>query len=70
MTVFCVAVVLLRRPTHVRGLLARHCGRLCVLRAFLTGHFFSDVMVGSAIGILATRETLIYLFQHITPSWF
>ncbi len=43
---------------------------LGVTRALLTAHFLSDVLVGTGIGLLATRETLIYFFPHLAPAWF
>jgi len=43
---------------------------LGLTRAFLTAHFFSDVFVGAGIGLLASRETLLYLFAHLVPPWF
>jgi membrane-associated phospholipid phosphatase len=70
MTVFCIAVVLsaaLPSFALVWLLVASFFG---LMRAFLTTHFLSDVMVGAAIGILATRETLVYAFAHLVPSWF
>jgi membrane-associated phospholipid phosphatase len=70
MTVFCVAVVLSAAVPMLAVLWLTIAAGFGVLRAFLTAHFFSDVMVGSAIGILATRETLIYLFPHLAPAWF
>ena len=43
---------------------------LSLTRAMLTAHFLSDVMVGAAIGIIATRETLLLAFTDLTPGWF
>jgi membrane-associated phospholipid phosphatase len=43
---------------------------LGVTRALLTAHFFSDVFIGAGIGLLATRETLLYVFPHLPPAWF
>jgi membrane-associated phospholipid phosphatase len=43
---------------------------LGLTRAFLTAHFLSDVFVGAGIGLLASRETLLYLFPHLPPPWF
>jgi membrane-associated phospholipid phosphatase len=43
---------------------------LGVTRALLTAHFLSDVLVGSGIGILATRETLLFFFPHLAPVWY
>ena len=43
---------------------------LAVTRALLTAHFLSDVLIGAAIGILATRETLAVGFPQLMPGWF
>lgn len=43
---------------------------LGVTRALLTAHFLSDVFVGAGIGLVASRETLLYLFPHLPPAWF
>jgi membrane-associated phospholipid phosphatase len=43
---------------------------LGVTRALLTAHFFSDVFIGGGIGLLAARETLLYVFPHLPPPWF
>jgi membrane-associated phospholipid phosphatase len=43
---------------------------LAVTRALLTAHFLSDVLVGMGIGLVASRETLVYFFPHLAPAWF
>lgn len=43
---------------------------LGVTRALLTAHFLSDVFAGAGIGLLAARETLLYLFGGLSPPWF
>ncbi|HWD27700.1 MAG TPA: phosphatase PAP2 family protein [Rhizomicrobium sp.] len=43
---------------------------LSVTRALLTAHFLSDVFIGGGIGLLAARETLLYLFPQLPPPWF
>jgi membrane-associated phospholipid phosphatase len=43
---------------------------LGLTRALLTAHFLSDVFVGAGIGLLASRETMLYLFPHLPPPWF
>ena len=70
MTVFCVAVVLSAALPSLAVLWLAIAMLFGLLRAFLTAHFFSDVMVGAAIGILATRETLLFIFPHLSPAWF
>jgi membrane-associated phospholipid phosphatase len=43
---------------------------LSATRAFLAVHFPSDVAIGAGIGMIATRESMVLLFPHLTPSWF
>jgi membrane-associated phospholipid phosphatase len=70
MTVFCVAVVMSAALPAFAPLWLTAATLFGLLRAFLTAHFFSDVMVGAAIGILATRETLVLVFPNLSPAWF
>lgn len=70
MTVFCVAVELSAALPAFTLLWLLVALFFALMRAFLTTHFLSDVMVGAAIGILATRETLIYAFPQLVPAWF
>jgi membrane-associated phospholipid phosphatase len=42
---------------------------LSLTRAFLTAHFLSDVFVGAGIGLIAARETVLYLFPTLGPPW-
>ncbi|HEY4939796.1 MAG TPA: phosphatase PAP2 family protein [Rhizomicrobium sp.] len=43
---------------------------LGLTRALLTAHYLSDVFIGAGIGLLAARETLLYLFPSLFLSWF
>jgi membrane-associated phospholipid phosphatase len=43
---------------------------LSLTRAMLNAHFLSDVFIGAGIGILASRETLLYLFPALFRLWF
>jgi membrane-associated phospholipid phosphatase len=70
MTMFCLAVVLSAAVPSLSALWLAIAAAFGLLRAFLTAHFFSDVFVGGAIGILAARETLAIAFPHLYPSWF
>ena len=70
MTMFCVAVVMTAAFPAFAALWLGIAAVFGLLRAFLTAHFFSDVFVGGAIGILAARETLAIAFPHLYPSWF
>jgi len=43
---------------------------LALTRAMLTAHFFSDVFVGAAVGLLVGRETFLIGFPQLAPGWF
>ena len=43
---------------------------LSLTRAMLTAHFLSDVLVGAGIGILSTREVMLYFFPLLSRPWF
>jgi membrane-associated phospholipid phosphatase len=70
MTIFCVAVVLCAAVPGLAIVWLLIATVFGLLRAVLTTHFLSDVMVGAAIGILATREALLIGFPALTPGWF
>ena len=70
MTIFCVAVILSAVTPALAPIWLLLAVFFGLLRAFLTTHFLSDVMVGAAIGILAARETLIFAFPQMNPGWF
>jgi len=70
LTIFCVATwasALLPSFTVLWFAIALYFG---MTRAVLAVHFLSDVIVGAAIGIIATRETMALLFPHLTPAWY
>jgi membrane-associated phospholipid phosphatase len=69
MTIFCVAVVLSAAFPLLTPLWLVLAFGLSLTRAMLTAHFLADVMVGAAIGIIATRETLLFAFADLTPGW-
>jgi membrane-associated phospholipid phosphatase len=70
MTIFCVAVILSAVTPALAPLWLLLATFFGLLRAFLTAHFLSDVMVGAAIGILTARETLMFGFPQMNPGWF
>ena len=70
MTIFCVAVVLSAIVPVLAPLWLILATGLALTRAMLTAHFFSDVLIGCAIGILVSRETMLLLFPQLTPGWF
>jgi membrane-associated phospholipid phosphatase len=43
---------------------------LSFTRALLNAHYLSDVFIGAGIGILASRETLLFAFPSLVQPWF
>ncbi len=70
MTILCVAVVLSAIMPILAPLWLTLATALALTRAMLTAHFFSDVFVGAAIGLLIARETFLIGFPQLAPSWF
>ena len=69
MTIFCVAVVLSAAFPLLAPVWLLLAFGLSLTRAMLTAHFLADVMVGAAIGIIATRQTLLLVFPTLAPGW-
>ncbi len=70
LTIFCVATwasAILPWLTPLWFAIAVYFG---ITRAVLAVHFLSDVTVGAAIGVIATRETMALLFPYLTPAWY
>jgi undecaprenyl-diphosphatase len=70
MTIMCVAVVLSGALPMLAPLWFAVALYLALTRAMLNSHFLSDVFIGIAIGLLASRETLLLLFKDLAPPWF
>jgi membrane-associated phospholipid phosphatase len=70
MTIFCVAVMACAISPALSPLWLVLATWLAVTRALLTAHWFSDVLVGGAIGVLVTREMLLWVFPQLAPVWF
>ncbi len=70
MTIFCVAAIASAISPGLAPVWLVTALALALTRAFLTAHFFSDVLVGAAIGLLITRETLLLVFPGLAPQWF
>lgn len=70
MTIFCVAVVGSAISPAFAPLWLILATALALTRALLTAHFFSDVLVGAAIGLIITREMLLLVFPTLAPHWF
>jgi hypothetical protein len=43
---------------------------LAGVRALLTAHFLSDVLIGGGIGLITARIVLVLGFPGFAPSWF
>ncbi len=70
LTIMCVAVIATCIWPHLAALWFVVALWLGLTRALLTAHFLSDVFIGGGIGLLAARETLLYLFPRLVPHWF
>ena len=70
LTIICVAVIASCLWPHLAILWFAIAFWLGITRALLTAHFLSDVFIGAGIGLLAARETLLYLFPYLAPAWF
>jgi undecaprenyl-diphosphatase len=69
MTIFSVAVLASIIVPMLAPLWFAIALALALTRAMLIAHFLSDVLIGAALGIVATRETLVYLFPYLAPGW-
>src|SRR4051812_28769882 len=70
MTIFCVAVVLSGAIPALALLWFAVALYLALTRAVLNSHFLSDVFVGIAVGLIAARETILFLFPDLVRPWF
>ncbi len=70
LTIFCVATIASCIAPHLAVLWFAVALWLSLTRALLTAHFLSDVFIGGGIGLVAARETLLYLFPALIPAWF
>lgn len=70
LTIFCVAVVM----TAVAPMLAPAWFAIAIYlaltRVLLNSHYLSDVLVGAATGLIATREILVNVFPGLALPWF
>lgn len=70
LTIFCVAVIASAVVPILAPLWFAIALYLALTRVFLNAHFLSDVLIGSAIGLLTARETVFYLFPTLFQPWF
>jgi membrane-associated phospholipid phosphatase len=70
LTIFCVAVILSGVLPDYAPLWFAVAAGLAATRALLNAHFLSDVFIGAGVGLLASRETVLYLFPALWQHWF
>jgi membrane-associated phospholipid phosphatase len=70
LTIFCVAVIASAVLPTLAPLWFAIALYLAMTRVFLNAHYLSDVLIGSAVGLLTARETLFYLFPALFQPWF
>lgn len=70
LTICCVAVIATAVWPQGMAVWFTIALYLSLTRAMLNAHFLSDVFIGAGIGILASRETLQYLFPALFRHWF
>jgi membrane-associated phospholipid phosphatase len=70
LTIFCVAVVLSAAVPALAILWFAIAVWLALTRALLNSHFLSDVLVGSGISLITTREVLVNFFPDLAQPWF
>jgi membrane-associated phospholipid phosphatase len=70
LTICCVAVIATAVWPQLLALWFAIALYLSFTRAMLNAHFLSDVFIGAGIGILASRETLLFLFPTLFRPWF
>jgi membrane-associated phospholipid phosphatase len=70
LTITCVAVVASGAWPALAILWFAIALYLAFTRAALTAHFLSDVFIGAGIGMIVTRETILFWFPHLMQAWF
>jgi len=70
LTIFCVATWASALLPILAPLWFLAAAYFAMTRVVLAVHFLSDVIIGAAIGVIATRETMRLAFPHLVPIWF
>ncbi|HSZ74847.1 MAG TPA: phosphatase PAP2 family protein, partial [Rhizomicrobium sp.] len=70
LTIFCVAVIATAVLPKLAVVWFAIAAWLALTRAMLTAHYLSDVFIGAGIGVIAARETIVYLFPALHLAWF
>ena len=70
MTIFCAAAILSGALPALAPVWFAIALYLSFTRALINSHFLSDVFIGAAIGLIASRETVLFLFPGLAQPWF
>ena len=70
LTIFCVAVIFTCVWPWLWPFWFAIAAFLAGVRALLTAHFLSDVLIGGGIGLITAREVLVLGFPGFAPGWF
>lgn len=70
LTIFCVGVIFTCVWPLLWPLWLGIAAFLAGVRALLTAHFLSDVLIGGGIGLIVAREVLVLGFPGFAPGWF
>ena len=70
LTIFCVAVIFTCVWPWLWPFWFAIAAFLAGVRALLTAHFLSDVLIGGGIGLITAREVLLLFFPGFAPVWF
>jgi membrane-associated phospholipid phosphatase len=70
LTIFCVAVIFTCVWPWAWPCWFAIAAFLAGVRALLTAHFLSDVLIGGGIGLITAREVLQMGFPGFAPGWF
>ena len=70
LTIFCVGVIFTCVWPMLWPLWFAISAFLAGVRALLTAHFLSDVLIGGGIGLIVAREVMVLGFAGFAPGWF
>jgi membrane-associated phospholipid phosphatase len=70
LTIFCVGVIFTCVWPMLWPLWFATSAFLAGVRALLTAHFLSDVLIGGGIGLIVAREVMVLGFTGFAPGWF
>ena len=70
LTIFCVGVIFTCVWPWAWPCWFAIAAFLSGVRALLTAHFLSDVLIGGGIGLITAREVLLLGFPGFAPGWF